>query len=241
MVDIFQMEFWTGLLSIVLIDLFLAGDNAIVIGLAARNIPKKDQKKVIMWGMAGAVGIRIMATLFVVYLLKIPGLQVVGGVMLLWIAIKLVNESNEEHEVKAKNTVWAAVGTIIVADAAMGIDNVLAVAGAAGEQTVLVIIGLMISVPVVVWGSTIVLRLLERFPWLILFGAGVLGWTASKMFVSEAHIAPYFENGMIKYGFELLIIAFVIIVGLMKKNKGAQASPTSTPTHPVSTAIHSDN
>ncbi|MGZ9585613.1 TerC family protein [Paenibacillus marinisediminis] len=222
--DIFSIEFWTGLLSIVIIDLVLAGDNAIVIGLAARNIPKKDQKKVIIWGMAGAVIIRIIATVCVVYLLKIPGLLIIGGLMLLWIAIKLVTEDHEEHNIEAKNNIWAAIGTIIFADAAMGLDNVLAVAGAAEGHIVLVIIGLMISVPVVVWGSTLVLKLIERFPWVIFVGSGVLGWTSAKMFVNEPLLDQFFTNPVIKYGFEILMIALVVFIGIAKKNKSTAVS-----------------
>ncbi|UVI28566.1 TerC family protein [Paenibacillus spongiae] len=221
--ELFSLELWTALLSIVVIDLVLAGDNAIVIGMAARSIPKEDQKKVILLGMAGAVVIRVLATLGVVYLLKIPGLLIIGGLLLIWIAIKLVAEDKEQLHVTAGHNIGAAVRTIIIADAAMGLDNVLAVAGAAQGHLLLVIVGLMISVPVVVWGSTVVLRLIERFPWIIILGSAVLGWTASKMFVSEAILAPFFRNPVLKYGFEVLIVAFVVVVGLRKKSKANAA------------------
>lgn len=220
--SVFSMEFWTSLMSIVMIDLVLAGDNAIVIGLAARKLAKKDQKKAILLGTIGAVIIRIIATMLVVYLLKIPGLMIIGGILLIWISIKLVSDE-QDHEVKAANSIWAAVGTIIAADAAMGLDNVLAVAGAAEGHVGLVAIGLMISVPVVVWGSTLVLKLMERFPWIILLGSAVLAWTASKMFVSEELLAGLFNGPFVKYGFEAVVIAVILAIGINKKRREAIA------------------
>lgn len=219
--EIFTLEFWTTLLSIVMIDLVLAGDNAIVIGLAARNLKKEDQKKVIIWGTVGAVIIRVLATMAVVYLLQIPGLLLVGGLMLIYIALKLMTDE-KEHEVKSSTSILAAIRTIIIADAAMGLDNVLAVAGAAQHDYLLVVMGLAISVPIVVWGSTMVLKLIERFPIIITIGAGVLGWTAAKMFVKERFLADFFVNPVIKYGFEIFMIVAVIGAGLVIKHKQAE-------------------
>ncbi|MFL1671975.1 TerC family protein [Paenibacillus dendritiformis] len=219
--ELFSIEFWTALLSIVVIDLVLAGDNAIVIGLAARNVPKQDQKKVIILGTAGAIVIRAIATLLVVYLLMVPGLQLFGGLLLLWIAVKLMIEE-KEHNIKAGTSIGAAVGTIIVADAAMGLDNVLAVAGAAKGHPFLVILGLMISLPIVVWGSTIVLKFIERYPVIIVLGSAVLAWTASKMLVAEKFVAPYFTNPFFKYGFEALVVLAVVATGLIIKRNRAQ-------------------
>ncbi|RJG17736.1 TerC family protein [Paenibacillus thiaminolyticus] len=219
--ELFSIEFWTALLSIVVIDLVLAGDNAIVIGLAARNVPKQDQKKVIILGTGGAIVIRAIATLLVVYLLMVPGLQLFGGLLLLWIAVKLMIEE-KEHNIKAGSSIGAAVGTIIIADAAMGIDNVLAVAGAAKGHPFLVILGLIISLPIVVWGSTIVLKFIERYPVIIVLGSAVLAWTASKMLVAEKFVAPYFTNPFIKYGFETIIVLGVVATGLIIKRNRAQ-------------------
>ncbi len=216
------MEFLTALLAIIMIDLVLAGDNAIVIGLAARNLPKEKQKKVILWGTAGAVILRVIATIAVVWLLKVPGLMLVGGVLLVWIAYKLLVEE-KGHDVKAGNSTWAAIRTIIIADAAMGIDNVLAVAGAAHGSILLVIIGLAISVPIVVWGSTILIKWMERYPIIITIGAGILAWTAAKMIVGEAFLKPFFENGFVKYGFEIIVIAAVLGLAKLKKSKSAAA------------------
>jgi YjbE family integral membrane protein len=216
--ELFSAEFFSALLAIIMIDLVLAGDNAIVIGLAARNLPKHQQKKVILWGTVGAIAVRTLATLVVVWLLKIPGLLVIGGVLLLWVAYKLLVE-DKGHDVEAGSNFWAAIRTIIIADALMGLDNVLAVAGAAHGSFLLVVLGLIISVPIVVWGSTIILKFVERFPIIITIGAAVLAWTASKMIVKEPFLADYFANPFIKYGFELLMVALVIGIGTYVKSK----------------------
>ena len=202
--DVLSAEFWTALLSIIIIDLLLAGDNAIVIGLAARNLPKHQQKKAIIWGTAGAVVVRALATIFVVWLLKIPGLLLVGGLLLVWIAYKLLVEEKGHDDIEAGGSLWEAMRTIIIADALMGLDNVLAVAGAAHGNFLLVILGLLISVPIMVWGSTFILKWIERFPIIITIGAGVLAWTAAKMIVDEPFLKAYFANPAVKYGFELL-------------------------------------
>ncbi|MGG3160996.1 TerC family protein [Geobacillus stearothermophilus] len=220
--DLLSAEFWTALLSIIIIDLLLAGDNAIVIGLAARNLPKHQQKKAVVWGTVGAVVIRALATIFVVWLLKIPGLLLVGGVLLVWIAYKLLVEGKGHDDVEAGGNLWEAIRTIIIADALMGLDNVLAVAGAAHGSFPLVILGLLISVPIMVWGSTLILKWIERFPIIITIGAGVLAWTAAKMIVGEPFLKEYFANPVVKYGFELLVVAAVIMVGTMKKRKSAK-------------------
>ncbi|WP_235597761.1 TerC family protein, partial [Geobacillus stearothermophilus] len=217
--DVLSAEFWTALLSIIIIDLLLAGDNAIVIGLAARNLPKHQQKKAIIWGTAGAVVVRALATIFVVWLLKIPGLLLVGGLLLVWIAYKLLVEEKGHDDIEAGGSLWEAMRTIIIADALMGLDNVLAVAGAAHGNFLLVILGLLISVPIMVWGSTFILKWIERFPIIITIGAGVLAWTAAKMIVDEPFLKAYFANPAVKYGFELLVVAAVIVAGTIKKRK----------------------
>jgi len=184
--ELFSTPWWSALLAIILIDLVLAGDNAIVIALAARNLPSHLQKKAIAWGTVGAIVVRSAMTVGVVWLLKIPGLMLVGGLGLLWIAYKLLaDQGDKEHDGPIANTFWGAMKTIVVADALMGIDNVLGVAGAAHGAFDLVIIGLLISIPIVVFGSTMVLKLVERFPAIINIGAAVLAFTAAKMIVSE--------------------------------------------------------
>ncbi|MFN3568689.1 MAG: TerC family protein [Polaromonas sp.] len=184
--ELFSTPWWSALLAIILIDLVLAGDNAIVIALAARNLPPHLQKKAIAWGTVGAIAVRSVMTVGVVWLLKIPGLMLVGGLGLLWIAYKLLADQGEkEHDGPVASTFWGAMKTIVIADALMGVDNVLGVAGAAQGSFDLVVIGLLISIPIVVFGSTMVLKLVERFPLIINIGAAVLAFTAAKMIVSE--------------------------------------------------------
>ena len=188
--EFMSAPWWSALLAIILIDLVLAGDNAIVIALAARSLPPHLQKKAIAWGTVGAIVVRSVMTVGVVWLLKIPGLMLVGGLGLLWIAYKLLADTaDKDHQGPVVSTFWGAMKTIVIADALMGIDNVLGVAGAAHGSFDLVIIGLLISVPIVVFGSTMVLKLVERFPAIINIGAAVLAFTAAKMIVSEQLLA----------------------------------------------------
>ncbi|MFE5429838.1 TerC family protein [Peribacillus simplex] len=214
--DFLTGEFISGLLAIIMIDLVLAGDNAILIGLAARKLPKEQQKKVIIWGAVGAIVIRIIATLLVVWLLEVPGLHLIGGLLLVWIAYKLLIDE-EEHDVKPADSMWAAVKTIIIADALMGLDNVLAVAGASHGNFTLVVIGLLVSIPVVMYGSTLILKLIERFPVIIIIGAGILGWTAAKMIVAEPFMLDYFANPFIKYGFEAIVVIGILVAGTSRQ------------------------
>lgn len=191
--ELFSTPWWSALLAIILIDLVLAGDNAIVIALAARNLPPHLQKKAIAWGAVGAIAVRSIMTVGVVWLLKIPGLLLVGGIGLLWIAYKLLaDQGDKEHDGPVASTFWGAMKTIVVADALMGVDNVLGVAGAAKGNFDLVVIGLLISVPIVVYGSTMVLKLVERFPVIIKIGAAVLAFTAANMIVGEQWLAPIY-------------------------------------------------
>jgi YjbE family integral membrane protein len=217
-VEFMSMEFLAALLSIVVIDLVLAGDNAIVIGLAARNLPREQQKRVIFLGTAGAVAMRILFTLAVVWLLKVPGLLLAGGLILLWISLKLLYEEKDHSEIKAAGNMWAVVGTIVIADTVMGLDNVLGVAGAAHNSFGLVILGLLISVPIVVWGSTMFLRIIERFPWIIYIGSAVIAYTAARMITDEKFIAPFFaENPLLKIMLEALLVALTLIIGKILK------------------------
>jgi YjbE family integral membrane protein len=194
--ELFSAPWWSALLAIILIDLVLAGDNAIVIALAARNLPPEHQNKAIMWGTVGAIVVRSAMTVGVVWLLKIPGLMLVGGLGLLWIAYKLIADTSDgEHEGPSATTFWGAMKTIIVADALMGVDNVLGVAGAANGDFTLVVLGLLISIPIVVFGSKLVLRLVERFPVIIQLGSAVLAFTAAQMVINEKLLDPVFDGG----------------------------------------------
>lgn len=189
-------EFWSALAAIVVIDLVLAGDNAIVIALAARNLPKAHQRKAILWGTVGAVVVRTSLTVAVLWLLQVPGLMLAGGALLAWIAYRLLtgDDGGREHDVAPAAGFWAAMRTIVIADAVMGLDNVLAVAGAAHGSILLVVLGLLISIPIVVWGSTLILRWLERFPSLLYVGGAVLAWTAVKMVTAEPYLQEFFES-----------------------------------------------
>ncbi|MGF9907681.1 TerC family protein [Brevibacillus porteri] len=213
-------EFWTALLSIVIIDLVLAGDNALVIGMAARNLPAHQQKQAIIWGTVGAIVIRALATLAVVWLLKIPGLLLVGGLILIWIALKLLIQDNGHENMKASGTLGAAIWTIIVADTVMGLDNVIAVAGAAHGDFLLVVIGLIISVPIMVWGSTLILKLIEKYPIVIYIGSGVLAYTAASMVTSEKFLTPFFAAyPWVKWVFIVAVVVGVLLIGRMKSQQ----------------------
>jgi YjbE family integral membrane protein len=218
--EILSTEFFSALLAIVIIDLVLAGDNAIVIGLAARNLPKEQQKKVLFWGIVGAIGIRSLLTILVVWLLKIPGLLLIGGVLLVWIAYKLLVEEKSEEHVSSEKSLWKAIQTIIIADTVMGLDNVLAVAGAAHGSFLLVVLGLIISVPIVIWGSTLILKWIEKYPKIIYIGSAVLAWTATKMIVDEPFLEGFFnENTLLKWAFMVIVISVVLLLGRKKKRE----------------------
>jgi len=189
----------------------LAGDNAIIIGIAARNVPKDRQRAVILWGTAGAIGVRVVLTGVVVWLLKVPGFLLVGGLALVWIGWKLTaQEAPDEKGIVPAATFGAAVRTIVIADAVMGIDNVLAVGGAAQGSFLLVVIGLAISIPIVVWGSALVLKMVDRYPWVLWLGAAVLGWTAAKMIAGE----PLLRDVLTQHAWLRPLLYTVIVGGL---------------------------
>lgn len=214
--DFFSMETWSALVSIIIIDLILAGDNAVVIGMAARHIRKDIQKRVIIIGTMGAVVIRALAAFVIVWLLKIPGLLLTGGLLLVWIAYKLLTQKKKHQDVRTGQSIFEAIRTIIVADVVMGLDNVLAIAGAAQGSLLLILIGLAISVPIIIWGSTLIIRWIERYPVLLYVGAGVLVYTAGKMITGEALLAPFFTNAMVKWSVVILLIAVVLTAGRLK-------------------------
>jgi YjbE family integral membrane protein len=207
--ELFSAAWFSALASIIVIDLILAGDNAIVIGLAARNVPAAMQRRVILWGTAGAIIVRALLTAVVVWLLKIPGFLLVGGIALVYIGWKLTRGGEPAQDsVAAKNSVRGAVQTIVVADAVMGVDNVLAVGGAAHGSFALVVIGLAVSIPIVIWGSTLVLKWVERYPAILWLGAGVLGFTAAKMIASEPLLAAGIATRP-----PLRLLLYAVIVG----------------------------
>lgn len=229
--ELFSTAFFSALLAIIIIDLVLAGDNAIVIGLAARNLPKEQQKKAIFWGTFGAIAIRSLMTMAVVWLLKVPGLLLVGGLLLIWIAYKLLVEEKGHDNINCGPSLAEAVKTIVIADAVMGMDNVLAVAGAAHGSFLLVVLGLLISVPIVVFGSTLILKLVDRYPVIIYIGSGVLAWTAAKMITSEPFLKVFFqESTVLRWALSAVVVAGVLLYGRMrKKARALECSPEGSP------------
>lgn len=197
-----------------------------------RNLPPHLQKKAILWGAVGAIAVRSAMTLVVVYLLQIPGLMFVGGLLLVWIAYRLLSpaQGDDEHG-PASSTFWGAMKTIVIADAVMGLDNVLAVAGASHGSYILVVLGLLISIPIVIWGSTQILKLVERFPSIIYLGAGVLAWTAGKMITSEPFSKEWLatQAPVLEYAIHALIVIGVLVSGYFVSKSAGKASAMQRP------------
>jgi len=185
--DISSPQFWIAVAQIVLIDLVLSGDNAVVIALACRSLPERQRRMGIFWGVGGAIALRIALTFFAVSLLSIPYLKIVGAALLLWIGVKLLQPQHDEygHEIKAAGSLLGAIRTIIIADLVMSLDNVIAVAAAARDSLFLLIFGLALSIPLMVWASRLILRLMDRFPSIILLGGALLGWVGLSMAVHD--------------------------------------------------------
>lgn len=186
--DIASPEFWIAVLQIIAIDIVLGGDNAVVIALACRRLPESQRNLGIFWGVVGAIGLRVVLIFFALTLLNIPFLKIVAGLLLLWIGIKLLQPEPESDKdpVDASTTLFGAIRTVIIADAMMSLDNVIAIAGAAKDNINLVVFGLVVSVPIIVWGSKLVMKLMDRFPVTIIIGAALLGWIAGDMFLTDA-------------------------------------------------------
>ena len=184
--DFDSPQFWIAVMQIIAIDIVLGGDNAVVIALACRRLPEKQRKLGIFWGVFGAIILRVVLIFFALSLLAIPYLKIVGAALLIWIGVKLLQPEPEgAHEIDASTTLVGAIKTIIVADAVMSLDNVIAIAGAAKDDIGLVIFGLVISVPIIVWGSQLVMKVMDRYPVTIAIGAGLLGWIAGDMVVTD--------------------------------------------------------
>lgn len=232
---IFSPEFFSALVAIVVIDLVLAGDNAIVIALVARSLPSHLQRMTIIGGTIGAVVVRLAITLAIVWLLHIPGLLITGGILLIWIACKLLAPEQDKksvaHSAPSGTGLWPAIRTIIMADAVMGIDNVLGVAGAAQGEFLLAALGLVISIPIMILGSTIILKWVERYPVIIYIGATVLAWTAAKMIVQEPFVSELIgQSKFIIWALYVLTIGGVLSYGLIRKTP-FRASPTKKMPH----------
>ncbi|WP_394218603.1 TerC family protein [Halobacillus trueperi] len=210
------------LLIIISIDIILGGDNAVVIALASRNLPPEQRNKAILLGTGLAIAARVLLTMVALYLLQIPFLQLIGGLLLFYIAMKLLTDTEDTDHIKAGDSLAAAVKTIVFADIVMGFDNVLAIAGASHNNIVLVIIGLLVSVPIIVWGSRIILVLMDKFPLLIYFGAGILTYTAAEMVMEDRYILQYMEDyPLIHQWFAVVMVIAVVTLGYFSnKRKG---------------------
>ena len=212
--DITSTQGLLAILQIIIIDILLAGDNAIVIGMAAKNLPENLRKRAIFWGTAGAIGLRlIMAILFIEALDNFPALRIVGGIMLLWIGYSLLKDGDNEHNIEAKDNIWGAIATIIIADGVMGIDNVLGVVAAAEGHFGLVVAGMLVTVPIIVWGSTIFVKLIDKFPVILYVGGGILGWVSASMIQHDPMAAPYIEPYSLPFHIAcvVLVLAAAII------------------------------
>ena len=221
MLEFLQTMSWAAVFQIILIDILLGGDNAVVIALACRNLPKKQRMQGILWGTAGAIGLRVALIAFALTLLSIPFLKIVGALLLVWVGIKLLIPDEDAHgNIQGGASVWAAVKTILVADFVMSLDNVLAIAGAAqsanpDHQLGLVIFGLVVSVPIIIWGSTLVLKLIDRFPMVVTFGAALLGWIAGGMLITDIFVVEQFGevSRTVKLAVEAAGAILIVVIG----------------------------
>jgi YjbE family integral membrane protein len=216
--ELASQAFWLGLLKIIGVNVILSGDNAVVIALAARSLPQRQQKQAVFWGAGAAIVLRVLLTLFAVALLALPWLKVAGSVLLLWIGVKLLVPEDDDAEIAASQHLVSAIKTILIADLVMSLDNVLAVAAAAGGSLLLLVLGLAISIPLVICGATLLIKLMERFPVIITLGAGLIGWVAGEMIVADHALTGWLTTFNIEYqddkpyidGYSLELMAAVV-------------------------------
>jgi YjbE family integral membrane protein len=222
-----ETVFWIGLLKIIWINIILSGDNAVVIALAARTLPPEQQRKAIFWGTAAAVILRVALTIVAAKLLEQPYLQIVGGLLLLWIGVQLLSDEEDgEGEEKHYGNLFSAIRTILIADLIMSLDNVIGVAAAANGNVTLLVIGLAIAIPIVIFGSTLMIRLMERFPIIVTVGAGLIGWVAGEAMVSDQVLKAWFpEHSLNFYLAAAAGAAFVVLLGraLQKRRVATEA------------------
>jgi len=218
--------FWVTLAQITMINILLSGDNAVVIALASRSLPAKQQKQAILLGSLGAIVLRVILTFFAVYLLELPFLKIVGALLLIWIGVKMLIPENEEADLDAHSNLWAAVKTIIIADFVMSLDNVLGVAAAAKGNVPLLVIGLVISIPLIIYGSTLILKLMNRFAFIVTAGAGLLGWVAGEMLITDPAIKQWIDMQMAwaHTGGPVLGALMVVVAGKWFSLKGEAES-----------------
>jgi YjbE family integral membrane protein len=223
-------EFWIALSQIILINIVLSGDNAVVIALACRSLPPKQQKAAILFGSVGAIVLRVVLTFFAVYLLTLPYLKLIGAALLLWIGVGLLKGDDEEEHLEGHANLAAAIKTIVVADLVMSLDNVIGVAAAAKGNVPLLVFGLVISIPLIIFGSTLILKLMGRFPVIITLGAGLLGWVAGEMALTDPATANFIEQHHYLHNvLPALGAATVIAVGKWLTGRGGQPATADQP------------
>ena len=227
MEEFLTAHFWIAVGQIIMIDILLGGDNAVVIALACRKLPPHQRLKGILWGTAGAIILRVVLIAFALTLLQVPFLKLVGAALLLWIGVKLLAPQDDDSHsgIEGSDKLWAAVKTVIVADLVMSVDNVIAIAGAATgagsqHQLPLVVFGLLVSIPIIIWGSQLVLKLMDRFPLIITIGAMLLGWIAGTMAQSDPAVKDWVpQTAAWQYGLGILGAAIVYLIGTALKRK----------------------
>jgi YjbE family integral membrane protein len=238
MIDWFLALDWNAIFQIILIDILLGGDNAVIIALACRNLPARQRRVGIIWGAAGAIVLRVILITVAVALLQLPFLKLVGGVLLLWIGVKLIAPADNGHgaeRLHGADRMLAAIKTIIVADFVMSLDNVIAIAGAAehadpSQRTGLIIFGLLVSVPFIVFGAQVILKLLDRFPVIVTAGAALLGWIAGGLIVGDPIVVPILpEAAALKYAASAAGAAFVVVAGRWLAHRRAAAGHPAQP------------
>ncbi|GMX66848.1 TerC family protein [Paenibacillus elgii] len=212
-----MLDWFILFLQIMLINIVLSGDNAVVIALASKNLPLHQRKQAIWWGAFGAIALRVVLTVIAVYVLKVPFIQALGSVLLLWIAIKLLIDEEDHSNVKQAATLGKAVSTIILADFVMSLDNVLAIAAKAKGEVGVIILGIGLSIPIIVWGSTLVVNLLKRYPIFVYLGAGILGYTAGEMFIADEKLATRLLGDISHYVLPIATTLIVLASGVLKK------------------------
>lgn len=219
------MDFFLALCGIMMVNIILSGDNAVVIAMASRCLPPKQQKMAILWGSAGAIGLRVVLTIVAVVLLQIPYLQFFGGLLLVWIAAKLLLEDEGCENVEASDSLWAAVKTIIIADIVMSLDNTLAIAAIAKGDYLLLMIGLALSIPLIIFGSQILVVLMTKYPIIVYAGAGLIAWTAGEMMVRDPKIGHFFAGIIAEWFVPLVITVGVLAIGIWQKKYRREQAP----------------
>lgn len=214
-----MLDYLVLFLQIMLINIVLSGDNAVVIAMASKNLPPEQRKKAIWWGAFGAIVLRLILTVIAVAILQVAYIQAIGSLLLLWIAVKLLVEDEGAADVVQASTLGKAVTTIIMADFVMSLDNVLAIAAKAQGNLPIIVLGIGLSIPIIIWGSTLVMNLLHRFPVLVFLGAGILGYTAGEMLLNDRKLGSYLDSAAVHWVLPIALALLVVLIGLIKKNR----------------------